>query len=97
MEDWVIVRADAHDRLLLLIEAPTGKRGNWVEVPRLPLPFKPVVKWIRLMAGHGLMSMMVLFDFLLRRITPLQMHFHPAWQYTRGVTPRGLSAVMAQV
>jgi hypothetical protein len=30
-----------------------------------------VVKWIRLMAGRGLMSMMVLFDFLLRHITPL--------------------------
>jgi hypothetical protein len=42
-----------------------------VEVLRLSLPFKPVVEQIRLLAGRGLMSMMVLFDFLSRHIVPL--------------------------
>jgi hypothetical protein len=34
-EDWVIVWANVHDRLVLPTEAPTGKRGDWEEVPRL--------------------------------------------------------------
>jgi hypothetical protein len=38
------MRIDAHDRLVLPTEAPTGKHDSWVEVPRLPLPFEPVVK-----------------------------------------------------
>jgi hypothetical protein len=70
-EDWVIVRVAAHGRLVLPTEALMGKRDSWVEVPRLPMPFMPVVRQIKLLANHGLMSMMVLIVFLSRRITPL--------------------------
>jgi hypothetical protein len=34
------------------------------------------------MAGQGLMSMIVLFDFLSKRIEPLQLRARPAWLYT---------------
>jgi hypothetical protein len=34
-EDWVIVRADPHDRLLLPTGAPTGKCDHWEETMRL--------------------------------------------------------------
>jgi hypothetical protein len=37
----------------------------------LSVPFAPVVERIKLMPSHGLTSMMVLFDFLSRRIRPL--------------------------
>jgi hypothetical protein len=76
------VRVDAHDRLVLPTEAKMGKRGSWVEVPRLSVPFAPVVEQIKLLVDHGLMSMMVLFNFLSRCITPLQLRVHSMWQYT---------------
>jgi hypothetical protein len=76
------MRVDAQDRLVLPTEAPTGKRDSWVEVPRLPVPFTLVVERIKLLVGRDLTSMMVLFDFLSRRIVPLQMCVRPAWQYT---------------
>jgi hypothetical protein len=82
MEDWAIVRVDAHDHLVLPTEAPMGKRDSWVEVPRLPVPFVPVVERIKLLVDRGLPSMMVLFNFLLRRIAPLQMCVRLVWQYT---------------
>jgi hypothetical protein len=34
-EDWVIVRADPHDRLLLPTGAPTGNCDHWEETLRL--------------------------------------------------------------
>jgi hypothetical protein len=67
----VIVHVNTHDCIVLPTEAPKGKRNSWVEVPRLPVPFTPVIEWIKLLAGHGLMSMMAIFDFLSRHITPL--------------------------
>jgi hypothetical protein len=76
------VHVDSHDLVVLPTEAPTGKRDSWVEVPRLSTPFAPIVERIKLLVDHGLTSMMVLFDFLSRRIMPLQMHVHSAWQYT---------------
>jgi hypothetical protein len=41
-----------------------------------------MLKRIQFMAEQGLMSLMMLFDFLSRRITPLQQHVHAAWLYT---------------
>jgi hypothetical protein len=76
------VRVDTHDHLVLPTEALTGKHDSWVEVPRLLAPFVPVVKWIKLLVGRGLTSMMVLFNFLSRCIASLQMRVHPMWQYT---------------
>jgi hypothetical protein len=65
----VIMRADPHDRLMLPVGAPIGNRDHWEETPRLQLAFKLVVKRIRFLAGHGLLSLLVLGDILLRRIT----------------------------
>jgi hypothetical protein len=65
------VCVDAHNYLVLQTEAPTGKCDSWVEVTRLSVPFAPVVERIKLMPSRGLTSMMVLFDFLSRRIRPL--------------------------
>jgi hypothetical protein len=76
------VRVDAHDYLVLPTEAKMGKRGSWVEVPRLSVPFAPVVEQIKLLVDHGLTSMMVLFNFLSKCITPLQLRVHSMWQYT---------------
>jgi hypothetical protein len=41
-----------------------------------------VLKRIQFLAENGLAPMMVLFDFLLKRIAPLQLCAHPAWMYT---------------
>jgi hypothetical protein len=101
---------DAHDRLVLPTEAPTGKCDSWVLVPRLPVPFAPVVEQIKLLVGRSLTSMMVLFNFLSRRIAPLQMRIHLAWQYTgegdtmrlerghgSGLSPDALSALLGKL
>jgi hypothetical protein len=37
---------------------------------------------IRFLAENGLTSMLVLFDFLSKRVTPLQLRPCPAWMYT---------------
>jgi hypothetical protein len=104
------MHVDAQDRLVLPTEAPTGKRDSWVEVPRLSVPFTPVVEQIKLLVGRDLTSMMVLFDFLSRRIAPLQMRVRPAWQYTEesdttqlerehgsGLSPDVLSALLGKL
>jgi hypothetical protein len=44
--------------------------------------YLPVLKRIRFLAENGLMSMMVLFNFLSKRFTPLQQCARPAWMYT---------------
>jgi hypothetical protein len=80
-EDWVIVRADAHDRLVLPTEAPTGKHGGWEEISKLQRAFMPIIERIKHLTSHGLMSMMVLYDFLSRHLTPLQIHTRPTWLY----------------
>jgi hypothetical protein len=56
--------------------------GTSEEPPKLHVSFEPMVERIRFLAGHVLSSMMVLSDFLLRRIAPLQSRARPAWQYT---------------
>jgi hypothetical protein len=57
-----------------------------------------MIKRIRYLAGHGLSLMMVLSNFLSRRITPLHSRIHPAWQFTwegdtaQDFTPEGTTA-----
>jgi hypothetical protein len=77
-EDWVVVRADVHDCLVLPTKFPTAKKTAWEETLRLHMPFGPVIKRIKHLMSHGLSAMMVLHDFLLRRITPLQDHTRTA-------------------
>jgi hypothetical protein len=68
---------------VLLIGAPTGKHNDWEEALKLQRSCEPVIERMKQLAGHGLMLMMVLFDFLLRRITPLQLRARSVWLYTR--------------
>jgi hypothetical protein len=42
-EDWVVVRTDIHDRLVLSTESPTAKKTAWEETSRLHMAFRPVI------------------------------------------------------
>jgi hypothetical protein len=78
MEDWVIVRADIHDRLVLSTEVPMGKRDGWEKVSELQRDYEPMIKRIKLLVAEGLTPMMVLFNFLSKRIAPLQLRSYSA-------------------
>jgi hypothetical protein len=82
-KDWVIVRANVHGRLVLPTKSPTARHGDWEEVPKLRRAYKPMIERIKHLMSHGLSSMMVVHDFLSRRIAPLQDRARPAWLYTR--------------
>jgi hypothetical protein len=45
-DDWVIVQANAHDRLELPTDAPMGNHGGWEKVPNLQRAYDPVVRRI---------------------------------------------------
>jgi hypothetical protein len=82
-EDWVLMQADAHDRLMIPAAAPTLNRAEWGKDPGLESGFDPVLDWIQYLAESGLTSLMVLHDFLSRRLVPLQDRAtRPAWMYT---------------
>jgi hypothetical protein len=74
----VIVQDDAHDRLELPTAAPMGSRFDWEKVPDLQQTYNPMVKRIQFLAEDGLTSMMVLFNFLSKRIAPLQHRARPS-------------------
>jgi hypothetical protein len=82
-DDLVIMQAEVHDRLELLTTALTGHRSSWEKVPDLQSAYLHVLKRIQILAENDLTSMMVLFDFLSKRITPLQLCAHLTWMYTR--------------
>jgi hypothetical protein len=65
------VQADAHDRLVIPAVAPTLDRAEWGKDPGLDSGFDPVLDWIQYLAESGLTSLMVLHDFLSRRLAPL--------------------------
>jgi hypothetical protein len=81
-EDWVVIQADVHDRLVPPTESLMTKKTAWEETSRLHVAFGPVIERIKHLMSHGLSAMMVLHDFLSRRIAPLQDRTHPAWMYT---------------
>jgi hypothetical protein len=70
-EDWMLVQADVHDRLVLPIVGLTLDRTEWVKDPVLEPGFNPVMDRIQYLAENGLTSLMVLHDFLSKRIVPL--------------------------
>ena len=51
-------------------------------MPELEAEFQPVIWRIAFLAREGLTSLMVLHDFLSRRLAPLQEHSCGAWLYT---------------
>jgi hypothetical protein len=71
-EDWVLMQADAHDRLVIPAAAPTLNRAEWEKDPDLESGFDPVLDRIQYLPESGLTSLMVLHDFLSRRLVPLQ-------------------------
>jgi hypothetical protein len=77
------VQADVHDRLALPVGGPTLDRTEWGKDPGLEPGFNPVLDQIQYLAKNGLTSLMVLHNFLSKRLTPLQDRSHrPAWMYT---------------
>jgi hypothetical protein len=82
-DDWVIMQVEVHDRLEMLTATSMGSHNGWEKVPNLQLAYRPMLKRIQCLVEKCLTSMMLLFDFLSKRITPLQHRAHPTWLYTR--------------
>jgi hypothetical protein len=75
-EDWALVQADVHDRLALPVGGPTLNRTKWGKDPGLEPNFDPVLDRIQYLAENSLTSLMVLHDFLSKRLMPLQDQSH---------------------
>jgi hypothetical protein len=58
-------------------------RIDWEQDPYLEPIFNPVLGRIRILAESGLTSMMVLHDYVLKHVTPLQERTRPAWLHNR--------------
>jgi hypothetical protein len=83
-EDWALVQADVHDRLALPVGGPTLDHIEWGKDPGLEPGFDPVLDRIQYLVKNGLTSLMVLHDFLSKRLVPLQDRSNcPPWMYTR--------------
>jgi hypothetical protein len=65
-----LVQADAHDRLVIPATAPTLDRAEWGKDPGLESGFDPVLDQIQYLTESGLTSLMVLHDFLSKRLAP---------------------------
>jgi hypothetical protein len=82
-EDWALVQVDVHDRLTLPVGGLTLDRTEWGKDPGLEPGFDPVLDRIQYLAENSLTSLMVLHNFLSKRLAPLQDRSHrPAWMYT---------------
>jgi hypothetical protein len=75
-EDWALVQADVHDRLALPVGGPTLDRTEWGKDLALEPGFDPVLDRIQYLAKNGLTSLVVLHDFLSKRLAPLQDRSH---------------------
>jgi hypothetical protein len=64
------------------MEGPLSDRSTWKAKSSLPEELDPVLSRVKTLARGGLTSMMVLGDFLRRRITPLQQRSRMASMYT---------------
>jgi hypothetical protein len=82
-EDRALEQADIHDRLALPIDGLTLDRTKWGKDLGLEPCFDPVLDRIQYLAKNNLTSLMVLHNFLSKRLAPLQYWSHcPAWMYT---------------
>jgi hypothetical protein len=68
--------------LTLPIAALTAPHIDWEQDPGLEPAYNPMLGKIRILAESGLTSMMMLHDYVLKRIAPLQEHTRPTWLYT---------------
>jgi hypothetical protein len=46
-EDWVVVQADIHDRLVLTTESLTAKKTTWEETLKLHMAYGPMIERIK--------------------------------------------------
>jgi hypothetical protein len=73
-DDWrkkcFAVRADWVPVLELPIEPPIQNNEVWEKAPELDAIFDPVLAKIDGLAGDGLSTLMVVLDYLKRRIAP---------------------------
>jgi hypothetical protein len=67
----VLVQADDHEQLAVLTATPMAPHVDWEQDPGLEPAYNLVLCRIRILTGSGLRSMMVLHDYLSKRITPL--------------------------
>jgi hypothetical protein len=74
--------ADANERLELPTEGPLLDRSCWKARPSQPAEFDPVLDRVKTLARGGLTSMIVLGDFLRRRIALLQQRSRMACMFT---------------
>jgi hypothetical protein len=74
----VQVQIDAHERLMLSTATPMAPRIDKEQDPGLELVFNPVLGRIQILVESGLTSMMVLHDYVSKRIVPLQERTRPA-------------------
>jgi hypothetical protein len=65
------VQVDVHDWLTLPVGGLTLDHTEWGKDPGLDPGFDPVLDWIQYVAENGLTSLMVLHDFLSKRLMPL--------------------------
>jgi hypothetical protein len=65
------VQVDAHDWLALPVATSTLDGAEWVIDPGLESRFDPMLERNWYLAGNGLSSVMVLHDFLSKRIASL--------------------------
>jgi hypothetical protein len=82
-EDWALVQAYVHNRLALPVGGLTLNHTEWGKDPGMEPGFDLVLDWIQYLAENGLTSLIMLHDFLSKRLVPLQDRSHrPAWMYT---------------
>ena len=75
--DWFYVDVDPHDRLALPEGAVEPQKSTWEAPPPLDARLEPVFERIRFLRDTGLTSVMVVADFLLHRLAPLQERARP--------------------
>jgi hypothetical protein len=80
--DWVIAMTNANDSLELPTEGPLINHNSWKARPSLPAELNPVLDQVKILARGGLTSMMVLGNFLRRRIAPLQQRSRMTCMFT---------------
>jgi hypothetical protein len=67
----VLLQTDVHDWLAHPVAALTLDHAEWVKDPSLESGFDPVLDLICYLAENGLTLLMVLHDFLSKRLVPL--------------------------
>jgi hypothetical protein len=83
LEEGLGAGANRHPRAIDAADLRAdGPHVDWEQDPILEPIFIPVLGRIRILAESGLTSMMVLHDYVSKRIAPIQERTCPTWLYT---------------